>query len=43
MAVPALESLLVGIPTIDDFEDSLPNLYEPGSRVGTAFGGGCAG
>ena len=43
MAVPALESLLAGIPPpIDDLDDSLRNLYEPGSPVGIALGGGCA-
>jgi hypothetical protein len=42
MAVPALESLLAGMPPIDDLDDSLRNLYEPGSRVGIALGGGCA-
>lgn len=43
IAVPALESLRVGIPPpIDDLDDSLRNLYVPGSRVGIALGGGCA-
>ena len=30
------------MPLIDDLEDSLRSLYEPGSRDGTAFVGGCA-
>lgn len=38
-----LESLLDGAPPpIDDIEDSVPNLYEPCSLDGIAFGGGWA-
>lgn len=39
MAVAALESLLVGPPPIEEFDDSLRNLYWLASRVAFPLGG----
>lgn len=39
IAVPPLESLLDGIPPIEEFDDSLRSLYWLASRVAFPFGG----